>query len=166
MSRLFVAVWPPSRVLDQVEELPRDESGWRWTTRAAWHVTLRFLGEASEEAAVEALAGVRHPPVDVTIGPTVARLGSGVLMVPVAGLDDLAAEVVRATSAVGRPPEDRPFRGHLTLARWRGRGRGRSALIRTAVAGSFRAEEIHLVRSETRSEGPRYTTVAVRALGA
>ena len=160
-----MAVWPSSSVLQTIATLPRIGEGWRWTRSDQWHVTLRFLGEADEDVAIAALDEVEHAPVEATVGPSVARLGSGVLMVPVSGLEELAAAVTRATATVGRPPGDRPFVGHLTLARWRGRGRGRSSLIGTEVAGTFHVDEVHLVRSESKPEGPSYTAVAVRRLG-
>ncbi|MEO7447430.1 MAG: 2'-5' RNA ligase family protein [Humibacillus sp.] len=52
--RLFVAVLPPSEVLDQLEAVlePRRESGaggeLRWTDRHQWHVTLAFFGDVPE----------------------------------------------------------------------------------------------------------------------
>jgi 2'-5' RNA ligase len=161
---LFVAVWPPARVLDQIEALPRDEEGWRWTARAQWHVTVRFLGEADEEEAAAALRRVRAPAVEARLGPAVALLGRGVLMLPVEGLEELAGAVAEATGPVGRPPEDRPFRGHVTLGRWRARGRGRSALVGSEVAASFPVEELHLVRSTPGPGGSAYENVAAQPL--
>jgi 2'-5' RNA ligase len=163
---LFVAVWPPAGVLDRIEVLPRGEDGWRWTARPQWHVTVRFLGEADEDEVVAALGRVRAPVAEARLGPAVTVLGRGVLMVPVEGLDEVARTVTEATRAVGQPPDDRPFRGHLTLARWRGRGRGRSVLVGTELAGSFPVEELHLVRSTSGPEGSQYENVAALPLGA
>ena len=109
-DRRFVAVWPPEGVLDAVEALHRPvEAGGRWTRRDQWHVTLRFLGDVAVE------------PVVARLGPAVDRLGRGVVQIPVAGLDELADDVVARTADLGRPPEDWPFVGHLTLARIAGR---------------------------------------------
>ena len=45
MPRLFIAVWPPPDVVEQVAALPRPPvAGLRWTEPEQWHVTLRFLG--------------------------------------------------------------------------------------------------------------------------
>ncbi len=133
MSRLFVAVWPPDEVLDGVAALHRPvEGGGRWTRRDQWHVTLRFLGPADEDEVSAALAGLRHEPVEAVVGPEVGLLGEGVVQLPVAGLDTLAEAVVALTAGVGRPPEDRPFFGHLTLARMAGEppaGRPGSGLV-------------------------------------
>jgi 2'-5' RNA ligase len=129
--RLFVAVWPPSHVLDLIEELPRPQlPDLRWTTRAQWHVTLRFLGEmpsptpvqAALSAVADQLALRGATQVEAVLGPAPAWFPGGrVLQVPVSGLDLLAAEVRRATKRLGKP-EARPFHGHLTLARRRNAG--------------------------------------------
>src|SRR2546421_5205342 len=94
--RLFVAVWPPAAVLEQIAALPRaDEGGLRWTTPDQWHVTLRFFGSVpASEPVVEAMAGADLPAGVVAVaGPTVGRFGSRVLHIPVAGLESLAAAV-------------------------------------------------------------------------
>jgi RNA 2',3'-cyclic 3'-phosphodiesterase len=164
--RLFVAVAPPASALAAVARLDRPEvPGVRWSTRDQWHVTLRFLGEIEDPGPVAAaLAGARLAPTTATLGPRVATLGRGVLVVPVAGLDALAEAVVAATADVGRPPGDRPFRGHLTLARAR-RGASVRGLAGAAVAASFVVKDVRLVRSRLGPSGARYEDVHVRSLG-
>lgn len=162
--RLFVAVHPPPEVLDAVAALPRPERpGVRWTTRDQWHVTLRFLGEVEgpgpvADAVAAAVAGLA--PVEAVLGPRVTTLGPGVVCVPVAGLDDLAGAVVAATAGFGRPPEDRPFTGHLTVARAR-RGSGPVRRLAGApIEGRWVASSAEVVRSHLHPAGARYETVA------
>jgi RNA 2',3'-cyclic 3'-phosphodiesterase len=166
-ARLFVAVWPPSEVLDLLAGLPRAEQpGVRWTTPDQWHVTLRFLGAADPDEVSAALRplGDRLAPVDVVMGPRVGRLGRGVLVLPVAGLDAVAAAVVDATRHLGQPPEPRPFLGHLTLARLK--GAPACGLTDRVVRAGWIATELALVRSDLHPHGARYTTVStVRFLG-
>jgi RNA 2',3'-cyclic 3'-phosphodiesterase len=169
--RLFVAVVPPPDVLAAVARLPRpDVPGVRWSTRDQWHVTLRFLGEVDDpDAVVAALESADLAPAAATLGPGVAVLGRSVLVIPVAGLDDLAASVVAATSALGRPPEDRAFRGHLTLARARRGASVRGPARRLAddeVAATFPVGEVRLVRSRLGPDGARYDDLFVRRLDA
>src|SRR6478609_506592 len=117
--RLFVAVWPPPSVITHIAELPRVErAGVRWTTADQWHVTLRFLGSVDDaEPVVDALQSVTAlAAVDAVLGPITRRLGA-VLCVPVGGLESVAAAVVSSTRTIGASPDDRPFRGHITLAR-------------------------------------------------
>jgi RNA 2',3'-cyclic 3'-phosphodiesterase len=163
--RLFVAVRPPEPALDRVAALRRPaQAGVRWTTRAQWHVTLRFLGEVTDPAPVAAaLDGASLPGAEGRLGPAVGRLGREVVMVPVHGLDALAAAVVSATAAAGLPPDRRAFRGHLTLARVR-HGPVR-ALVGEAIDLGFPVEDVRLVRSHLGPDGARYEDLHVRPVG-
>jgi 2'-5' RNA ligase len=168
--RLFVAVRPPEGVLDAVAALARPERpGVRWTTRDQWHVTLRFLGELDDpDPLAAALAAAPLPAAEAAAGPRVAALGSGVVCLPVAGLEALAAAVGEASAGWGRPPEDRPFRGHLTLARVdrrqvRGRTRPRT-LAGEALTARFPVTDVRLVRSHLGRSGPRYEDILTRPL--
>ena len=162
MARLFVAVWPPDVVLDRVAGLDRPEvAGLRWTAPAQWHVTLRFLGRVDDVAtATDALRGVRAAPAEAVLGPAVGRFGQRVLHVPVSGLGDVAAAVVAATASVGQPPEERPFAGHLTLARVaRGARVDLRRLSGAPVAGRWPVNEVCLVESRLSPAGARYQVV-------
>jgi 2'-5' RNA ligase len=168
VARLFVAVWPPDAVLDLVAELPRpDVEGLRWTTRGQWHVTLRFFGNVSVEHASAALNRVSAGAATAGLGPGTGRFGKAVLHVPVSGLDEVASAVLEATRDVGRPPEDRPFNGHLTLARARDRRRGVDlrALTGTPIAGSWPVNEVFLVESHLGPHGANYQVVESVFLG-
>jgi len=162
--RLFVAVRPPETVIDVVASLPRPEHpGVRWTTRAQWHLTLRFLGEVDDPGPVAAaLAAAPLHRCTAVMGPRVTVLGRGVLVVPVEGLGELAAAVALATAGHGGRPETRPFRGHLTLAR-APRTDVRS-LVGAPVEASFAVDEVQLVRSHLGAGGARYEDLFVRRL--
>jgi 2'-5' RNA ligase len=133
--RLFVAVWPPAPVIDELARIDRPTvPGTRWTAADAWHVTLRFLAEVpAAEPVVGALEQASLPSATARLGPSVSRLGRGVLCVPVSGLEALALAVTDATGGIGRPPERRPFRGHITLARTKASASAASAV---AAAGA------------------------------
>lgn len=172
--RLFVAVQPPEDVLDQVSELVTalreggdadSVSGMRWTGRAQWHITLRFLGEVDDpDEVTDALggAGLASPgPVEAMIGPKVDLLGQSVVCVPVAGLDGLASKVVAATEDVGEPPDPRPFHGHLTLARLPRRGRvDTSPWVGYPFFAAWPVNEVHVVQSHRQHDGSRYEVLA------
>jgi 2'-5' RNA ligase len=167
--RLFVGVRPPGEVLDGLAGLDRPElPGVRWVQRDQWHVTLRFLGEVDDAGPVaDALARAPLRAADAVVGPRVALLGRRILVLPVAGLDDLAAGVAAATDGIGKPPGPGPFRGHLTLARARGRGRLPRDLAADAPAleARFAVTDVRLVRSHLGPGGARYEDVAVVPLG-
>jgi 2'-5' RNA ligase len=159
MARLFVAAVPPAPVLDALAALRRpDEPGVRYTVRDQWHVTLRFLGSCEPDAAQDALHTLDAPAGEAVLGPRVARLGRSVIAVPVHGLDDLAAAVVGATADVGEPPDPRPFTGHLTMARLK--GRAACGIAGEAVDLRFAVSEIHLVSSELGADRARYRSLA------
>ena len=170
MPRLFVAVCPPADVLAGIGALDRrEEPGVRWVPPGQWHVTVRFLGEAPLDDAVAALDGARPAlltvgAVDAVVGPQVARLGRHVLCLPVAGLDGVAAAVAQATAAVGQPPDPRPFRGHLTLARLQ--QRAACGLAGQRFHARFPVSEVVLVRSVLGRDGARHEPVHAVGFGA
>jgi 2'-5' RNA ligase len=142
--RLFVAVRPPSGSVPGVRTP---------------HITLCFLGDVPDErvpeveAALRAgLAGTLVCDATIEAGPN-RRLGPRAIVRPVSGLDAVAADVRAAVGGFAARPEDRPFRGHLTIAR---RRRGEPAPNDGQVSGDdgpaepvhWRVEEIALVRSE------------------
>lgn len=167
--RLFVAVWPSPEVVDGIAAFPRPEiDGLRWTAPDQWHVTMRFLGECDETAALDALEAVDGRSTVARMGPTTGRFGWRIVHVPVAGLDALAAAVADATGGIGRPLEDRVFHGHLTLARVRDTRRRPPVDIRPLadqpLAGEWPVNEVTLVQSKLGPGGARYEVVARRSL--
>ena len=163
LARLFVAVWPPPEVLDVLAALPRAERpGVRWTTRDQWHVTLRFLGQADPTEAVEAVRRIEGACCEAALGPRPGRLGRSALVLPVTGLAALAAEVERATEAIGRPPAAREFRGHLTLARLK--GQAACGLTDMVVGARWTVAGVTLVESRLHPQGARYEVLEEVAL--
>ena len=174
--RLFVCVRPPDDVLDAVEAVVaacRSEvgapEGVRWVARDKWHVTLHFLGDVAspEPVAAELDALDLLDVVEASLGPAVELLGRQVVSAPVRGLDALASAVRDGIGHLGgAPPEDRPFRGHLTLARLGARGRGpRPGCLGSPVAGRWTVGDIALVRSHLGSGPARYEDLFVRSVG-
>jgi 2'-5' RNA ligase len=165
--RLFIGVVPPERVLDALDRLGRPErAGVRWTGRDQWHVTLRFLGEVPDPRPVAAaLTAAPLHPCEASIGPKAKMLGRQVICLPVAGLDELAQAVEEATAGFGQPPDDRRFRGHLTLARLRRRARPTGMVLRP-FEDRFAVTDVRLIRSHQGNGGSRYEDLHVVPLGA
>jgi 2'-5' RNA ligase len=159
VHRLFVAAFPPPDVTAVLASLERpDRPGVRWVPPERWHATLRFLGRADPQAVSDRLASVDLPAATAVLGPAVARLGADVVVVPVAGLDDLADVVAAATADLGEPPDPRPFTGHVTLARLR--RRAACGVAGTPVSATFPVGEVCLVDSRSGPDGLRYDVVA------
>jgi 2'-5' RNA ligase len=164
MARLFVAVWPPEEVVAELMSLRRkDQRGVRFVPPENWHLTLRFLGEADPDLVADALDGGHYPAATVRLGPGVDVRFERVLVVPAAGIDDLAAAVTRRTASLGEPPAKR-FVGHLTLARLKANAPMPPALG-AYVASEFDVDEIALVRSRLGPAGARYETVGTWPVG-
>lgn len=142
---------------------------------ARWHVTLAFLGEEPDAEAIGArLASAGLRPATALIDGASRWFGGGVLVLPVGGLAGLAAGVGRALRSERSDPT-RPFVGHLTVARRRGRlPAGESPAVRAVgrpLAGrpagvAFAVRSVALVRSEPGPTGRRYRTLATIPLGA
>lgn len=179
--RLFVAIAPPSGVLDELEELAapfqRTRQDLRWTNRSAWHVTLAFLGEVQESKLDSLLprlerAARRHNQIQLSFAgagafPDARR--ANVLWSGLSGerraLASLAASVAAGARRAGAAPPDkgRRFRPHLTLARCRlpADVTGIVAELAGYQGQSWSADQIHLVRSHLGGgTRPRYSTVA------
>jgi 2'-5' RNA ligase len=154
-ARLFVAAWPPAEVVEALRQLARPgHPRLRWTTAEQWHVTLRFFGSTETQPVEAALATIDVPAVTARLGPALTRLGRGVLVAPVEGLDELAAVVVDATAELGRPPGHRRFSGHLTMAR--SKGRVPTELAGVPVEAEWAVDEVTLVASHLHPHGARY----------
>ena len=159
MPRLFVAVWPPQTLVDQLAALPRPSvSGVSWTKPYRLHITLRFFGECDQDEAMDTLASASFPTARVTLGPEPEQLGRGVVMLPAEGIDELAAAVSDATRFIGDPPPDHPFVGHITVARFRRRP---PRLDWPRLRETFDASQISLVETTPWGE---YADVATFAL--
>jgi RNA 2',3'-cyclic 3'-phosphodiesterase len=159
VPRLFLAVWPPPAFAEQLAALPRGERrGVKWVAPENWHVTLRFLGEAEPDEVRTRLDGTALPATTATLGPVVQRLGRGLVVVPVGGLDELAAVVETATADVGRQPDDRTFRGHITLARFR--PSTRCPLAGSPIHAVDEIDEVVLAESRLSHTGAAYDVIA------
>jgi 2'-5' RNA ligase len=160
MSRLFVAVWPPSTVVVQLEDLeqPRDQ-GVRWVPMENRHITLHFLGEADPEAVMEALDAASLLRAHAHLGPAIDALTQRALVIPVTGLDELADAVRTRVRKLGSDQSRRAFVGHLTLARLARDARPHRSIGRPFSA-DFVVGEIALVESTLTSTGAVYETLA------
>jgi len=180
--RLFVGLAPPAAVLDDLDAVCAPlrplRGDLRWTSRAAWHITLAFLGEVTDLSLTRLLprlerAARRHGAVSLGLAgagafPKPAR--ANVLWTGLTGdrrgLAELAASVAAGARRAGAAPPDagRGFQPHLTLARCRA-----PADVRAVVASlegyqgpAWTAAEIYLIRSLLPSvpgAGPRYETL-------
>ena len=181
--RLFVGIRVPTSELEwlaeQTEGLRRLWPDARWIPLDNQHVTLKFLGptaadrlEAVGTIVATAARGVSPPTLTLAgLGAFPTRTRARVLWV---GLDEqdgvlarLADDLATAFEALGYAAERRPFRAHLTLARFKVPQRVSGYLDDVAVADrpAFEVSDLHLFRSLLHPRGARYEVVASFPLG-
>lgn len=137
-----------------------------------WHLTLRFLGPATEKQKGQILQKLEPTslpgPTEIQIGgwgtfprPSAARVLWLGVEDPAGTLGNLARVLESVARAVGFPAEDRPFRPHLTLARFRSPADLRPLLgsLPAIVAPSW-VDRLTLFRSDLGAGPPRYSGVA------
>ncbi|MFL5575460.1 MAG: RNA 2',3'-cyclic phosphodiesterase [Gemmatimonadaceae bacterium] len=195
--RLFVAINLPGDVrrsiADATASLRAAAPSLAWTDEARLHLTLKFLGEQTDDAREPLAAALRavaprHAPLSLELGglgafptrrrPRVVWLG----VAPDPKLELLHHEVEVACADLGYEIEGRAFRPHLTLGRVRaGRGgaRGhdaaRAAETASALDSAARAmrqrwtaavDSLDLMRSELAAGSSRYSVLDAVPLGA
>lgn len=148
----------------------------RWVRTDALHVTLRFLGDVERAQLgplVAAVAGqaAAIAPFELALGalaafpsprsPRVVALE----VEPHEELERAAAAVERGVVAAGFAPEERPFRGHLTLGRTRGRRPPRLDDVAVPGHAPMPVREVVLFSSDLLPDGARYTPLERVPLG-
>lgn len=183
--RLFIAVPLPAAaveavagVVDTVRAMPLPDGmrDVRWVRLDGLHLTLRFLGPTPEDLvgptsnAMEAVAAHTSPSIGRLAGtgvfPPTGRPRT--LWIGLAdgadALGELARDLDAALEAAGWPPDGRPFRAHLTLARSDGVAAGSLVADRLEAAFGDRAvpfamEHLVLFESVTGGGPARYVPV-------
>jgi RNA 2',3'-cyclic 3'-phosphodiesterase len=191
--RLFVGVpLPPeaaAAVAGIVEDvraqgLPPGARDVRWVRLDGLHLTLRFLGPAPEEriaateAAVASAARAAEGPIELELSGAGTFPPGGrprTIWIGVAGDTDslvrLGQRTEEALVAAGWPPDPRPLRPHLTLARSDGVAVGKVVADRlaNAMAGTTipcTIEHLGLFESVTGGGPARYVPVVLERLAA
>ena len=177
--RTFVAVDLPENLKAELrirqETLKRAAQGGRWVRPEGIHLTLKFLGEISEEQSGQVTESLSQVPRFEAFSVEVKGFGffpnsrrPRVLWVGVEGgepLAALAAEVEKSLQAVGFPPEARPFKPHLTLARFRfprpqpGLAKELSATHSPSL-GHLTVSQFSLIESRLNPQGAEYRKIA------
>lgn len=175
--RAFVAAWPDEATRERLAALDLGrEKNLRLVGPTRWHVTLRFLGDVTEEQlgplgdALVACGARQSGPAECRLGPATGWFtGVRVLQLPADGLDELAGAVRDATvPMVEEPvPGGPPFNGHLTLARAKGRlgAEAQAKLAGIPFDSTFAVAHVDLVASEPSPQGHVYSTLARAPLG-
>jgi 2'-5' RNA ligase len=178
-KRLFIAAEPPQHIVDGcrdiIDGLRAAGDGIRWVKPGGIHLTMKFFGDVEENRipeisdAAEVIAGLGA--VDLVVEGLGTFPGGGRPRVVWVGIGGDVERFVTARdlldgalSEIGFPREDRPFRGHLTLGRIKGRSpvalTTRLEKSRNISLGEMHVEGVHLIQSDLRPSGAVYTPLA------
>jgi 2'-5' RNA ligase len=170
MHRLFVAIRPPEPVREKLLGMMGGVHDLRWQNDNQLHLTLRFIGEVdrprADDIAAE-LGRVRFDRFSIAlhgVGKFEKRrqgaLWAGVQ--PKDSLKSLAAKVERACQAAGVEPEQRAYRPHITLARWKGGAPGVDRFLERhggLTSDPWEVREFILFESRLGQSGAHYEPV-------
>jgi RNA 2',3'-cyclic 3'-phosphodiesterase len=193
--RIFVALDIEDPIRERIARFVEGVQGFardvRWVRPESMHVTLKFIGEKSEQAVGEikqALAMVKSSPVEIQFrgygffptakAPRVFWIG----IEPGPQLASLASAVDERMASLGIPKEEHVFSPHLTLARGGSRSpsprlrkedgpnRGFQRLQEKLSAlpalefGTMTAHDFFLYQSQLSRGGSQYTKLAAFTL--
>lgn len=188
--RVFVSVGlsveAREALIDAVEHIRQEvPGGIQWARPDGMHLTLKFLGNIPSANVSPLLECVREfTSANRGFGLQLTRLGMfpnrrkpRVLWAGVGGdldtLSSLQQAAEGAVNALGYPPEQRPFRPHITLGRpRRSVSDAQLARIGAVVSGitplapvSWQVDSVDVMRSELHPSGARYTVLGASPLG-
>lgn len=187
--RAFIALKTPREWDEKLEELQRElkskfgSGAFRWVKPEQIHITLRFFGwvtttQADELMALLPLVCAKHRRFTLhceALGtfPNVRkpRVFWAGLKGDIAEAGALQNEIASATHDLGEPPEDRPFKPHLTLARLKDPEREHVADLEHVISRGFAIDfawevsTVLLMQSHLSPQGATYETMAQFPLG-
>ncbi|MGE5654747.1 MAG: RNA 2',3'-cyclic phosphodiesterase [Bacillota bacterium] len=183
--RVFIALEMPDAAAEVLRpclaQLEREIGGVKWVAAHNLHLTLKFLGEVSQEQfdglnSMLASIARRTTPFVLTYGqagffrsggePSVIWLG----VAPHQELQLLATQVASGAERLIPTPDRKPFRPHITLGRVRQPYRGPSLEIVSERVGALAlpawpAQELCVIKSELTPQGPIYSILSRHRLG-
>ena len=164
-----------------VQERFAGASGVRLTQPANVHVTLKFLGDVSEERVPDLVDALETAIEESDVDPFTAEFGGlgafpseEYIRVLWVGVREGGTELARLHDAIeartvemGFDPEDHAFTPHATIARMDhagGKEQVQRALDADPTLGTVRIESVEITESVLDEAGPEYSTVERFAL--
>ena len=175
MMRLFVSIEIPEDIKRKIQhfqdKLKVNFANAKWVKVSNLHITLKFLGEAAEERADDIISKLEEAvesfsPFEVSLAgidvfPNARN--PKVLFLKIASgfqtLSSLASDIDNKLGIIGFKKEEKPFRAHITLARFRSfKKTDASFAVKNEINGvfKFRVKKISLIQSTLIKNGPVY----------
>ncbi len=177
VGRVFVAApLPDGARIALADRLRGLEIPGRRVPPENWHLTLRFLGSVESTRYERFLGAVDQAELGSRFRVALSGLGAfpnprraTVTWIGVTRgadrLHDLAEIAEEAAVTAGLPPEDRPFRPHLTLSRVRPQQDATSLVATGSEIGvDWRCDSVVVYRSHTGRDGARYEALETFSL--
>lgn len=161
--RVFIAIFPPKQVQGTLRDFQMkaiDSLGIKTTQTDQFHLTLQFFGHVSDSE-VEVLDEKLRKIAETERGFSVTM--DKIVPFPdekgsiLAGAVQKSKELERLCKLLPREPGAKPFNPHITIIRGKKQGIGRQKLATPFLSLTWRANQIHLVKSTLTKEGPIHT---------
>ena len=180
MIRTFIAIELPESVRGMIDRFQREASGQnfrlRWVKPENIHITLKFIGDTSEEVIEQITTDIFRTP-SLFNKFTIALGGTGIfpnmrrprvywsgIIKGVPELTQIADLVNNRCAFLSVPREERPFRAHVTLGRFKTDPTPdlmqKFISSELMVTGDLQISRMVLMKSVLRKEGPEYSILA------
>lgn len=176
--RAFVALKLPESTVSSIKRMQEDLKPYRfpvrWVQSEKIHLTIKFFGEIAESdidkiGVVMSNCACSYAPLSLSVRgvgvfPGITR--PRVIWTGISGeaslLSDLRNDLENRFEEYGFEREDRPFKGHLTIGRFRERADSGKLIeairkFQDFESGMFVAGKLYLYKSDLKPEGPVYT---------
>ena len=183
--RTFIAFKLPKNIISSIRKIQEDIKSYafkvRWVNPENIHLTLKFLGNISatdiekvSESIINTVNG--HAPISLTVKgagvfPCIKR--PHVIWVGITGeiekLTSIQKDIEENLEKLGFPREKRPFKGHLTLGRIKGKIDPKKLWdamkkFERFESELFIADKVFLFKSDLNSTGSVYTELMGKRL--
>jgi RNA 2',3'-cyclic 3'-phosphodiesterase len=183
--RTFIAISLPEHIIEEIGKMQKKvrKSGFkmRWVKPENIHITLKFLGDIHSQMIQPIVncmdrCGKEHHFVQLFskgIGVFPGLKRPRILWAGIDGETDalraIQEQLDEYLRVTGLPKENRPFKGHLTIGRFKGRADSKKLLsvikeFSVFETKSFSAETLSLYKSDLTPSGAIYTRIAAAPL--
>lgn len=171
MPRLFFGLELPPDIKDRLLKVRSTVPGAKWQNAGQLHITLLFLGSVEEErlkTVCESASGIQVAPFPLQVtgldcfGPPRRPRNLSASIQPVAPTARLHEALQKRMETLGFATENRTFRPHITLARFKREAGSVEALLAEQgerVFGQLSVTEFALFESKPGPTGSVYSVI-------